>query len=88
MEVPIWCLHTMWRELDIESYVSEGAANFTEHVAFKQASSLSLESLMHFLNTHPIIVLLISLSVSIIISLTICIYNILRKPSPKPGNTE
>lgn len=35
VEIPIWCLHTMWRELDIESYVSEGAANFTEHVILK-----------------------------------------------------
>jgi len=32
--------------------------------------------------------LLIPLSVSIIISLTICIYNILSKPSPKPENTK
>lgn len=42
MEISMWCLHTMWHELNIESYVPEGLANFTEHVAFKQASSLSL----------------------------------------------
>lgn len=73
MEVSIWYLHTMWR------MTPQGAANFIEP-AFKQASSLSLESLMHFLNAHQ--------SVSIIISFTICIYNILRKPSPKPENIE
>ena len=42
MEIPIWYLHTMWHT------ASEGAADFIEPVIFKQASSFSLESLMHF----------------------------------------
>lgn len=42
METPIWCLHTICHEMDIESYVPEGLADFTELVIFKHASSLSL----------------------------------------------
>ena len=54
---------------------------------FKQAPSLSLESFMQFLNAH-LITLLISLNVLFIISLSIWIYNILKKPSPEPENIE
>ena len=66
---------------------AEGAANFTELVIFKQALSLSFASFMQFLNAH-LITLLISLNVLFIISLSICIYHILRKPLPEPENTE
>ena len=88
METPIWCLHTMWYGLSIESYVPEGVSYFTEYMIFKQASSLSLESFICFLNAHSVIMLSISLNVFLIISLSIFIYNVLRKPSPKPENTE
>ena len=69
---------------------AEGAAHFTELVIFKQAPSLSFESFMQFLNAH-LITLLISLNVlfsSLLISLSIWIYNILRKPSSEPENIE
>ena len=72
--------------LSLLNLFAEGAANFTELVVFKQAPSLSFESFMQFLIT-----LLISLNVLFIIlifSLSICVYNILRKPSPEPENTE
>ena len=42
---------------------------------------------MQFLNAH-LIMLLLSLNVFFIVSLSICIYHILMKPSPKPENTE
>lgn len=85
MEIPTWYLHTMWHT------TPEGVANSTELVVFKQAPSLSLESFMRFLNAHPMIMMImlsVSLNVLFIISLNICIYHILRKPSPKPENTE
>ena len=47
----------------------------------------ALESFMQFLNAH-LITLLISLNVLFIISLSIWIYNILKKSPPKPENTE
>jgi len=78
----------MWYGLSIESYVPEGVSYFTEYMIFKQASSLSLESFICFLNAHSVIMLSISLNVFLIISLSIFIYNVLRKPSPKPENTE
>ena len=73
--------------LSLLNLFAEGAANFTELGIFKQAPSLSFESFMQFLNAH-LIMLSISLNVLLIISLSICIYHILRKPSPKPENTE
>lgn len=60
VETPIWCLYTVWYDLNIESYVPEGFTNFTEHVIFKQASSFSLESLVYFLNAHSMIMLSVS----------------------------
>jgi len=57
-------------------------------VIFKQVSGLYPESLVYLWNAYPVIMLRISLRVLLIISLSICIYNILRKPSPKPENTE
>ena len=50
----------------------------------------ALESFMQFLNAH-LIMLLISLNllfIILLISLSIWIYHILRKPSPEPENTE
>ena len=67
--------------LSLVHLFAEGAANFTELVICKQAPHLSLESFMHFRNAHPI-TLLISLNVLLVISLSICIYHILKKPSP------
>ena len=81
MEVPTWYLHTMWHT------IPEGVSISTELVVFKQSPSLSLKSLVHFLNAH-LITLLISLNVLFIISLSICFYHILKKPSPKPENSE
>ena len=75
------------KSLSLLHLFAEGAANFTELVIFKQDPSLPFESFMHFLNNH-LITLLISLNVLLIVSLSICIYHILRKPSPKPENTE
>lgn len=77
----------MWHELGIERYVPERPANFTECVIFKQVSNLSSESLMHLWNAYPTIMLRIYLSV-LIISLSICIYEFLQKPSPEPENSE
>ena len=69
---------------------AEGAAHFTELVIFKQAPSLSFESFMQFLNAHltMVSVSLNVLFIILLISLSIWIYNILRKSSPEPENTE
>ncbi len=66
------------------------ATNFTELGILKQVPSLSCESFMDCLNAH-LTTLLISLNALfaiVIISLSICIFNIMKKPSPKPENTE
>lgn len=78
----------MWYELGTERYVPERAANFIERVIFKQVSSLSAESLVHLWNAYPMIMLRIYLSVFIIISLSIYIYDLLQKHPPEPKNTE
>ena len=77
--------------LSVLNQFAERATNFTELVILKQLPSLSFESFMDCLNAH-LITLLISLNalfVIVIISLSICIYHIMKKkPSPKPENTE
>ena len=65
-------------------------SNFTELGILKQVPSLSFESFVDCLNAH-LVTLLISLNalfVIVIILLSICIFNIMKKPSPKPENTE
>ena len=76
--------------LSVLNQFVERAANFTELVILKQVPSLSFKSFMDCLNAH-LITLLISLNalfVIVIISLSICIFNIMKRPSPKPENTE
>ena len=77
--------------LSVLNQFVERAANFTELVILKQVPSLSFKSFMDCLNAH-LITLLISLNalfVIVIISLSICIYHIMKKkPSPKPEDTE
>lgn len=43
--------------MDIEKSIPEGAADLTERVIFKEASSFSLAFLMCFLSDHPMIML-------------------------------
>ena len=72
--------------LSVLNQFVERAANFTELVILKQVPSLSCESFMDCLNAH-LTTLSISLNapfVIVIISLSICIFNIMKKkPSPK-----
>lgn len=85
MEIPTWYLHTVWYT------TPEGVPNSTEIVVFIQSPILSFESFMWLLNAHPMFMMIlvsVSLNILLIISLSICIFNILRKPSPKPENTE
>lgn len=46
--------------MDIEKSIPEGAADLTERVIFKEASSFSLAFLMRFLSDRPMIMLLTS----------------------------
>lgn len=75
----------MWFVLNIESYASEGVTNFTELLNRLPFSplyfSLCFLPLISFWNVQLIITLCVQI-------LSICIYNIWRKPSPKPENTE
>ncbi|XP_021236236.1 uncharacterized protein LOC110389699 [Numida meleagris] len=74
-------MYTMWHT------APEEAANFVELGVLKPSPSLSFESLMHFLNAH-LTMLSISLNaLLIILVISLSIY-FLRKPSPKPEDTE
>ena len=66
------------KSLSLLHLFAEGAVNFTKLVIFKQASNLSFESFMQFLNAHSMIMMImlsVSLNVLFIISPSICIYH-------------
>lgn len=72
----------MLYDLNIDNYIPDLVANFTNNTMFKLVSRLSSQFLTHFWNAELVSVLSISLNVFL------SIYLMWKKSSPKPENAE
>lgn len=85
METLVWYLCAMLYDLNIDNYIPDGIADFTNNTMFKPASWLSSQFFTHFLN-HKLVVILVlilvcMLSISLNVFLSICV--MWKKPPPK-----
>jgi len=86
METPACYLYAMLHDLNIEKYIPDGIANFTNNTMFKPVSRLSSQFFTYFWNVNIVIMVVCRLSISL--NVFLFIYVMWKKSSPKPENID
>ena len=86
METPAWYLHAMLYDLNTDSYIPDGIANFTKSIMFKRVPRLFSWFFTHFWNVELVIMFMLMLSIAL--NVFFSIHVMWKKSSPKPENVD
>ena len=71
METPVRYLYAMWYNLNFDTSIPDGIANFTYNTMFKLVSRLSSQFVTRFLNAELVVIFVIILMCMLSISLNV-----------------
>jgi len=86
METPAWYLYATWSNLNFDTYIPDGIANFTNSMMFKPVSRFSFQFVACFSNAELVLILACMLSISLNVFLSI--RAMWKKSPPKLENAD